>query len=121
MARIGELERAVMEVLWSAGEPVAATDIVAALSDRELAVTTVLTVLDRLGRKRLVTRERTGRAYRYTPTSSREALVAETMLEALTGSDDRSAALNSFIESVSPEDAAVLRRALSRQRRSKPE
>jgi predicted transcriptional regulator len=116
MARLGDLERAVMEVLWSAPEPCSATDVVAALPGRELAVTTVLTVLDRLRRKQLVSRERAGRAFRYTPTASREDLVAETMVEALGGSDDRDAALVRFIESVSEDDAAILRKALRRHR-----
>jgi predicted transcriptional regulator len=116
MARLGELERAVMEVLWSAGGALSAADVVAALPGRELAVTTVLTVLDRLRRKEMVTRQRSGRAFRYRPVSTREALVAETMVEALGGSDDRGAALARFIESVSEDDAELLRKALRRQR-----
>jgi predicted transcriptional regulator len=115
MARLGDLERAVMEVLWSAGAPLAAADVVAALPGRELAITTVLTVLDRLRRKQMVTRQRAGRAYRYTPTSTREQLVADAMVEALGGSDDRSAAFARFIESVSEDDADLLRKALRRR------
>jgi len=116
MARLGDLERAVMEELWAAQQPLSAVDVVTALPGRELAVTTVLTVLDRLRRKEMVTRQRAGRAYRYTPTSTREQLVAETMVEALGGSDDRSAALARFIESVSEDDAEILRKALRRHR-----
>jgi predicted transcriptional regulator len=116
MARLGELERAVMELMWAAPSPLSAADIVAALPGRELAVTTVLTVLDRLRRKEMVTRHRDGRAFRFTPVSSREELVAETMVEALGGSDDRGAALARFIESVSEDDAELLRKALRRHR-----
>jgi predicted transcriptional regulator len=66
------LERAVLQVLWDRPSPVAAKDVLAALGDRdragagaprELAITTVLTVLDRLRRKGLVRRERSGRAH----------------------------------------------------------
>jgi hypothetical protein len=38
------------------------------------------------------------------------------MVEALGGSDDRGAALARFIESVSEDDAELLRKALRRQR-----
>lgn len=112
MARLGDLEREVMDVLWRAGEPLTAADVRQALAARDLAVTTVLTVLDRLGRKHLVDRERVGRSHRYAPVGSRETLVADTMLEALGTTDDRGAALARFIESVSAEDAALLREAL---------
>lgn len=125
VARLGELERAVMEVLWDlpapdgagdaeGGGPTAtARDVANALAaDRSLAYTTVLTVLDRLERKRLVRRLRAGRAHRYAPVASREAYVAELMLEALGRASDRDAALMRFVDSVSGEEAEVLRRAL---------
>lgn len=101
-----------MDVLWDAGAPLTAADVRAALPDRDLAVTTVLTVLDRLGRKHLVTRTRDGRAHRYQPATGRDALIAEAMLDALGGTDDHGAALARFVESVTPADAALLRAAL---------
>ena len=45
----GELERAVVDVLWDSPEPMTARAVTDALTGRELAVTTVLTVLSRLG------------------------------------------------------------------------
>src|SRR5439155_19196716 len=72
MARLGELERAVMDVLWSANGSCTAREIVTALPDRDLAATTVLTVLSRLERKALVERDRDGRAHRYRPVASQE-------------------------------------------------
>jgi predicted transcriptional regulator len=58
MATLGELERAAMDVLWDAHVPLSAGDLREALnraggtsaggSGKELAVTTVLTVLSRL-------------------------------------------------------------------------
>ena len=53
---LGELERAVMEALWSADTAVTARDVQDALAGRELATTTVLTVLGRLERKGYVLR-----------------------------------------------------------------
>ena len=83
MARLGELERAVMDVLWSANGSCTAREIVAALPDRDLAATTVLTVLSRLERKDLVERDRDGRAHRYRPVASQGEHAAALMREAL--------------------------------------
>lgn len=46
---------------------------------RPLAYTTVLTVLDRLRRKQVVTRERQGRAFLYRPLVSREEMRARAL------------------------------------------
>lgn len=112
MRRLGELERAVMQVLWDTQEPLTARDVSRALSTRDLAYTTVMTVLDRLTGKELVRRVRVGRAWQYRPAASREAYVAELMMEALSTVDDRDAALVHFVRSVTPDEAAVLRDAL---------
>lgn len=122
VARLGELERAVMEVLWSAGEARTARDIVDALPERARAATTVLTVLSRLERKGLVARDRDGRAHRYRPTAGREDHVVELMREALDNADDRAAALARFASQVSPAEAAALADALvdAQARRDQP-
>ncbi|BCJ36010.1 hypothetical protein Athai_35130 [Actinocatenispora thailandica] len=112
MARLGELERAVMEVLWSAPDSCTARDIVTALPDRDLAATTVLTVLSRLERKDLVSRDRDGRAHRYRPTATREQHAAALMYEALATAEDRTAALASFAEQVSAGEAEQLAASL---------
>lgn len=118
MAGTGQLERAVLQVLWDAPAPAAARDVLTALARRdpdqpELAVTTVLTVLDRLGRKGLVRRERSGRAHLYEAAVSREDYVAGLMLEALGQAPDRGAALTRFLGGVGAADTDHLRRALS--------
>ena len=73
------------------------------------ATTTVLTVLGRLERKGLVTRERDGRAHRYRAVGSREDHVAELMNDALDAAADRGAALARFVGSIPPEERARLR------------
>lgn len=114
MARLGDLERAVMDVLWADDVWVTAREVGRQLHhDKRLAYTTVLTVLDRLERKGFVRRERAGRAHRYRAVDSRETVVAEAMLEALDNADDRGSALVRFVGSVTPEEAEVLRRALA--------
>ncbi len=112
MARLGELERAVMEVLWSADGPRTAREVADALPDRELAKTTVLTVLSRLEHKGRVVRNRDGWAHTYSPTATREDYIAELMTEALGDASDRTAALVRFAGRVSPAEAAALAEAL---------
>jgi predicted transcriptional regulator len=112
MTRLGDLERAAMEVVWAAGEPVPARHVADALADRGLAYTTWLTVLGRLERKGLLERSRDRRAHTYTAVASREDHIAVLMQQALGQADDREAALQHFARSVSPEEAAALRRAL---------
>ncbi|HEX6969371.1 MAG TPA: BlaI/MecI/CopY family transcriptional regulator [Micromonosporaceae bacterium] len=118
MMRLGDLERAVMDVLWdrcpeSGGLTV--REVADALTTRELAYTTVMTVLDRLAGKGMVERERTGRAWSYRPAASRDAYVAQLMLEALDLTGSRDAALVRFARSVTGKEAEVLRAALADQ------
>jgi predicted transcriptional regulator len=98
-----------METLWSADQPVTARDVQDALAGRDLATTTVLTVLGRLERKGLVTRERDGRAHRYRPVASREDHVAELMHDALDAAPDRGAVLARFLGSIPDAERAALR------------
>lgn len=113
---MGELEQAVLEALWDLdiGSGASGREVHDKLAGRDLAYTTVMTVLDRLVGKDVVVREREGRAFRYTPRQSRAAMTAGLMHEALgeTGVD-RDQVLVSFVEEASAEDLAVLRRALA--------
>lgn len=112
MNRLGDLERAIMEVLWESHDPMTVRQVGSCLIDRDLAHTTVMTVLDRLAKKGFVRRQRVGRAWRYRPAESREAYVAELMLTALDQTGDRQAALTRFARSVSGAEAEALRAAL---------
>lgn len=109
MASLGELERAVMDVLWAAPEPCTAQDVRDALPERELATTTVLTVLGRLQRKGLLARDRDGRAHRYRPAGTREEHIAALMRDALDAAPDRGAVLAQFLGSMATEDQEALR------------
>ncbi|MBY6675356.1 BlaI/MecI/CopY family transcriptional regulator [Rhodococcus sp. BP-332] len=117
MAGLGDLERAVMEHLWSSSEPQTVRQVHEALaSKRELAYTTVMTVLQRLAKKKLVTQQRDDRAHRYAPVHGREELVASLMVDALQQADrsgGRAAALVHFVGRVGADEAAALREALA--------
>lgn len=108
----GELERAVVDVLWDAVEPMTARAVTDALTGRDLAVTTVLTVLSRLERKGIVRRARDGRAHTYEAVTEREEHTADLMRQVLDTAGDRDDALARFVGSVSPEDVEALRRAI---------
>src|SRR5450631_4512503 len=110
--RLGDLERAIMDVLWGTGASLTVREVSAQLTERDLAHTTVMTVLDRLAKKGFARRERDGRAWLYRAAASREAYVTELMLNALDQTGDRSAALASFASRVTDTEAQVLRRAL---------
>ena len=113
MPRLGKLEAAVMDVLWSAGTPLTVREVLERMPpQRNLAYTTVMTVLDRLARKGVVTRELVGKAWLYTATLSREEFVARLMLGVLAQAGSRDAALVHFARSVSAEEAESLRAAL---------
>ena len=110
MTRLGDLERAVMDVLWDSvpatSDGVTVREVADALDGRELAYTTVMTVLDRLAGKGMVQREREGRAWRYRPAATREAHIAQLMLDALDLGGSRDAALVRFARSGSGASAS---------------
>jgi predicted transcriptional regulator len=106
-----------MDQLWSAPEPQTVRQVHEALcAHRDLAYTTVMTVLQRLAKKNLVLQQRGDRAHRYVPAHGRDELVAGLMVDALEQASDsggRRAALVHFVERVGADEADALRRALA--------
>ncbi|MGY2082442.1 BlaI/MecI/CopY family transcriptional regulator [Blastococcus sp. SYSU DS0539] len=112
MASLGELERAVMERLWAAGEPVAATRLRDELAERGLALTTVHTVLTRLEQKGFVVHD-DARPRRFSPRATREDHAAQVMREVLGQAADRQAVLARFVGGVDADEARMLRELLA--------
>ena len=83
---------------------------------RDVAYTTVMTVMDRLSRKAQVVQRKDGRAYLYRPRASRSEMVAELLNDTLGdfSTHDRQSALVAFVEDASAADVAALREALAR-------
>jgi predicted transcriptional regulator len=80
----GELEQAVMDVLWASPTALSVRDVQAALAeDRDLAYTTVMTVMDRLAKKGQLFRQLDGRAWQYRPAYSWAQLVSEEIIALL--------------------------------------
>ncbi|MCZ4102794.1 MULTISPECIES: BlaI/MecI/CopY family transcriptional regulator [Streptomyces] len=114
MPHFGDLEAAIMDAVWSTGEPVCVRDVLERLDrEPEPAYTTVQTVMDILYRKGWMTRVKRGRVNVYEAAASREDYVAGLMNEALAVADDRAAMLVKFVEGMEPGESAALRELLN--------
>ena len=108
--QLGPLEERLLEVLWERGN-----GTVREIVDgpcQNLAYTTVMTTLDRLFKKNLLTREAEGRAFRYMPRLSREEMhqeaAGEVFRQLLDASPGASMPLSYLVEIVTERDAALL-------------
>jgi predicted transcriptional regulator len=106
---LGELETAVMELLWrEPGQTV--NDVEERLRDkREIAHTTVLTTLDRMHRKGYLLREKQGKAFVYSPRYTREEFergVAQEVIGALLGQFTEPA-LSAFVDLVGDDNKTL--------------
>lgn len=81
--RLGELQHAIMRVLWSQGEGTVAEVHAALVDDHERALTTIATMLSKMEKKGVVAHRLEGRQFVYRPTVSEEQ-VARTMVADLT-------------------------------------
>ena len=120
----GELEHAVMVVLWQLGTA-SAPEIHRRVGEPSGSVyTTTAKVLDRLHAKGLVSRERVGKAFVYTPTLKREVVErarVKLALRRILGPEVRPAiaTLVDAVESLDPELLDELARQVEARRRSR--
>jgi predicted transcriptional regulator len=106
---LGDLEAEVMRRLWQRRSPTTVRELVREFqADREIAYTTVMTVLDNLHTKGWVNRELDGRAYRYEPRSSGEEYTADLMRGALDSSPDHVAAFAHFLRELPADQVRAL-------------
>ena len=118
LARVlGDLEARILEIVW-VRERATVKDVTDALGP-DAHIKTVMTVMNRMVDKRLLRRERHGRAYDYEPIASRDAFMAQVADRVLDGlmSDFRQPTLARFIETADQTHLAELE-ALIRSRRS---
>lgn len=109
----GELERQVLDVLWDNGEPMSPRQVHDLLAgERRLAYTTTMTVMSRLWDKGRLVREPAGRTFLYRPRVSREEAAADRMRQVLATTGDGSVTLARFVEALTDEQRAELRRAM---------
>jgi len=118
---LGELQLAILRVLWKKKEASAA-DVHAALGGRrDLAITTVSTILTRLERRGIVNHRTVGRTFVYRPTIT-EASVRSSMLRSLVDSmfsRDPTAVVSQLLTSrdISPGDLDRMRELIDESRR----
>jgi predicted transcriptional regulator len=109
-AGLGPLETRLLELLWE--RPRAATVRELQRACPGLAYTTIMTTLDRLYRKRLLLRQRDGRAFAYEPRCSRDELLSELVsghVSDLLGASGRAGViLSTLVRAVRDTDAALL-------------
>ena len=113
----GELENRVLSVLWATDRAMTPREVHAVISaKRDLAYTTVMTILTRLWEKEEVTREKHGRSFVYQPVLGRDERVAQRLQEVLDAADDRLVALNAFVTSLPADAQAALQASLRENR-----
>ena len=113
MREFGELESAIMDVVWASDRPYLVREVRERLSyNRPVAYTTVMTVMNILHGKGVLRREKHGRAWRYWPSESREEHDARLMAEVLRSGGDEHITMLRFVERVSEEERESLRTAV---------
>ena len=115
MPVLGDLEVQVMRRIWARRGPVTVRDVLGDLQrDRNIAYTTVMTVMGNLEKKGWLRRHAEGRAYHYEPLVSADEYGAGLLRQALEASADRPAVLLHFIEELSAGEARALEEAYRR-------
>jgi predicted transcriptional regulator len=120
--QLGPLEQRLLDGLWTGGSATVRELVEGGCQD--LAYTTVMTTLDRLFKKGLLTRSEEGRAFRYAPRFSREELHREAASHAFRQLLDASPAsalpLSFLVEILGERDEQLLddlRKLVDRKRR----
>lgn len=113
MRKLGELEAVVMQKMWARDEPASVRDIVDELGgERDLAYTTIMTVMDNLHRKQMLTRQKQGRAYSYDVAVAQAEYSAALIAAVVEDSADRTTALVQFMGQLDESELARIRDAL---------
>ena len=107
---LGKLERAVLNEAWERDE-VSVRDIYLAFGEN-IAYTTLMTTLDRLFKKNILTRRKDGRAFLYAPAVSPDEFeqgIREDVIEGLLGhGPDVQPVLACIVDTVSERDRELL-------------
>ena len=111
-SQLGPLEERLLEALWERGHATVRDLLNGDSACHDLAYTTVMTTLDRLFKKNLLSREVEGRAFRYTPRFTRQELHREVAGEALrqlmNASPASSLPISYLVEVLTEHDAQLL-------------
>ena len=120
---LGELEADIMEYIWAQPGPVSARAVDDEIGPaRGVQYITLVTVLNNLWKKKLLSRRRDGRAYAYAPRISREDFIRNVSHQIMSGivSLDRDLAISSFVDVLAenaPEQLQRLKDQVAAKRR----
>ena len=107
---LGDLEAEIMECMWDFGSA-SVREVHECLSgQRDIAYTTVMTVMSRLAEKGLLRRVQAGRAYVYSPVETRDAFctnIVKRVLDGFFGGAGKPV-LAHFVENLDEADGAEL-------------
>lgn len=108
---LGRLERRALEEIWRRGET-SVREIYVSF-DEKIAYTTLMTTLDRLYKKQLLSRRKDGRAFLYSPLVTREEFEHGIAADVIDGLLDRGAhgaepVLACIVDAVSEHDRELL-------------
>lgn len=109
LAQLGPLEQRLLEEIWTRGH--ATVRELLEHANLHIAYTTVMTTLDRLYKKRLLTRVAEGRAFRYSPAITQEEMqraAASRAIRQLLESGSASLPLSYLVEAVTEHDIQLL-------------
>ena len=110
LAQLGPLEQRLLQEIWSRGN--ATVRELLHDGNPNIAYTTVMTTLDRLYKKHLLSRVAEGRAFRYTPCLTQEemqrAAAGQAIRQLLESGAASSLPLSYLVEAVTEHDAQLL-------------
>jgi predicted transcriptional regulator len=105
-SQLGPLEQRLLESLWAKGT--ATVRELLEEDNEDLAYTTLMTTLDRLFKKNLLTRVVEGRAFRYAPRFTRDEVAGSVFRQMLDSSPESSLPLSYLVEILTERDAHLL-------------
>jgi predicted transcriptional regulator len=120
LREFGQLEGAIMDVIWSQDRPLLVREVRERLHySRPVAYTTVMTVMTILHGKGVLRREKHGRAWRYWPAELREEHDARLMAEILRSSGDHRLTLSHFLAQASADELNAIRNQVNQRPRAR--
>ncbi|NIR47290.1 BlaI/MecI/CopY family transcriptional regulator [candidate division KSB1 bacterium] len=121
---LGDLESDIMKIVWAKGEVTVRSVCELLKESREVAYTTVMTVMSRLAEKGLLEKVKEGNAFVYRATATEEEFTQSTLKKIINGllSDFSAPAISQFLDSmedVGPEKLDELARMIEQKRKNR--
>lgn len=120
---LGDLEAEVMKIVWKSDKATVREVYEQLRLEKNLAYTTIMTIMGRLAEKGLLAKESQGNAYIYAPTISERDFATKVVSEVLDGLLEEFAepALSHMVDKLSSEDNAKLEKLeeIIKERRKK--